>query len=83
MQINYRIFNHWRELDNLPESKHFMCYQTSTGKIIALDYEGMRRLFLLNNKSDIVKANALIISELGQALEANKLSGAITLTGDF
>ena len=77
MQVSYKIFSKWQDLDNLPESKHFMCYQTSTGKIIAFDYEDMRRLFLLNSKADIINANVKILNELEDALSTGKFFGVI------
>ena len=82
MQINYRIFNHWRELDNLPEANNFMCYQIRTGQVVALDYDAMRKLFLLKTKRDILRANAELLSALQEALNNSQNSGAITLTGN-
>ena len=82
MQINYRIFNHWRELDNLPEANNFMCYQIRTGQVVALDYNAMRKIFLLNSKRDILSVNAELLSGLQEALNNGQNSGAITLTDD-
>ena len=82
MQINYRIFNHWRELDNLPEANNFMCYQIRNGQVVALDYDAMRKLFLLKTKRDILRVNAELLSGLQEALNNGNNSGAITLTGD-
>ena len=82
MQINYKIFSHWRELDNVPEANNFMCYQIRTGQVVALAYDDMRKLFLLNSKRDILRANADLLSGLQEALNNGNNSGAVTLTGD-
>lgn len=80
MQVSYRILNSWRELDNLPEAINFMAYQVRTGQVVALDYNAMRKLFLLSNKAQIIKANVELLSALGQALEAGNTAGAVTIT---
>ena len=82
MQINYRIFNSWLDLESRSDAGDFIYYQTSTGKKIALDYHEMCKLNSLYSKKKFLEVTALIISELGKALEADKLSGAITLTDD-
>ena len=42
MQVSYKIFSKWRELDNVPEANNFMCYQIRTGgnvtKFVFLDF---------------------------------------------
>ena len=82
MQVSYKIFSNWRELDNLPEANNFMCYQIRTSQVVALAYDDMRKLFLLNSKRDILRANAELLSGLQEALNNGQNSGAITLTGD-
>lgn len=59
-----------------------MAYQVRTGQVVALDYNAMRKLFLLNNKAQIIEANADLLAGLGQALEAGNTAGAVTITGD-
>ncbi len=79
MNVTYRIFDAWKELDGRSESKDFMCYQTFTGKIIALNYSDMRRLFLRKSKRQILEANAILLSGLEQALNTNSYSGSINI----
>lgn len=77
MQINYRIFNSWRELDGRSESKELICYETSRNKIIALDVHDMRKLFITKSKINILEALAELLSELEQALNTGITAGAV------
>ena len=79
MQVKYIIFNSWRDLESRSESKDFIYFETHSGKIIALDYESMRKLFVTNSKNKFLEVTALIISELGKALEKGLTAGAIEL----
>lgn len=79
MQINYRIFNHWRDLDACTQSKDFICRETCSGQIVALDYPAMRKLFLLSSKAVIIETTAELLSELENALDTGTNAGVINL----
>lgn len=77
MQINYRIFDAWQELDGRPESKELICYETSRNKIIALDVHDIRKLFVTKSKINILEAVAELLSELENALNTGITAGVI------
>ena len=77
LEVRYSIYNSWKALDDVADSDRFMCYKISTGQVVALDYEDMRRLFVTNNKAQILEANANLISGLNKALEAESYTGSI------
>ena len=77
MNVTYKIFDAWHELDNEAEICNFMAYQIRSGKIIALNYSDMRRLFLMNSKEDIINSNVKLLNELEDALSTGKIFGVI------
>ena len=79
MEINYRIFTSWAEVGNASDSQELICRETHSGKITALNYPDLRKLFVLNTKLNILKANAEILSGLEQALDTGTTAGAITV----
>ena len=78
MNVTYKIFDAWHELDNEAEICKFMAYQIRSGKIIALNYSDMRRLFLMNSKKDIINSNVKLLSGLEDALSTGKNSALLT-----
>ena len=77
MNVTYKIFDAWHELDNESEICKFMAYQIRSGKIIALNYSDMRRLFLMNSKEDIINSNVKLLSVLEDVLSTGKKFGVI------
>ena len=77
MTIKFKFFNSWRELDNYTDARDFLCYQISTGQILGLDYEDIRRLFINNAKSRTIERAATFIQKLQEALDKHITEGTI------
>lgn len=77
--IKYRVFKRWSEIDDMPESKDFMFYQTSNGSIIGLSYSGMLSLFMQNSKRGVIIKNAILTCGIDNALSCGKKEGQINI----
>lgn len=77
MKVKFKIYKCWSMLDSAEDSADYMCYKISTGQVIALLYEDMRRLFVTNTKHGILEANLKLIEGLQGALDADVFEGSI------
>lgn len=77
MDVKFRIYKSFGALDAVEDSTDYMCYKIATGQVIALHYEDMRRMFVVNNKHRIYECNLKLIEGLQGALDADCYEGTI------